>query len=297
MNILSLFDGISMAKMAFDHAGIPVDRYLASEIRPSSIRMSEELYPEIEHIGDVTHVSKFTMDFNFFHPDIIIGGSPCQDFSLARARAGLAGSKSRLFYQYLRILEEVKPKFFILENVVMKKKWETALSEHLKLSPVLLNSGLVSAQNRPRLYWVGKLVNGKYEKVHIEQPFDKKIAISDICEDLPYTRKFTVETPKYRPSGIIPLGKDYTIPWNNSQEVLSVFGKAKTVTCDHGELYGNKIAEDSLYRCLTPFENCRLQTIDDAISEVLIRQSYAECISQVGNGFTVDIIAHILRQL
>mgnify|MGYP003635712955 CR=1 FL=1 len=198
MKVLSLFDGISGCRQALKELNIDCE-YYASEIDKYSIQIAKANHPDINHIGDVKGL--VIEDGWLFHNqnndpmqnggsfkanfDLLIGGSPCQDLSIAKKnRKGLQGDRSSLFYEYLRILNEVKPKYFILENVasMSKESKEIITKELFNIDPVMINSGLLTAQNRKRLYWVGKLVNGEYEQVKIGQPEDKEIYLKDIIE-------------------------------------------------------------------------------------------------------------------
>ena len=179
MKILSLFDGISGCRQALKELNIDC-QYYASEIDKYAIQVAKADHSDIVHIGDVKQVGKYN------NIDLLIGGSPCQDLSIAKKdRKGLEGDRSSLFYEYLRILNEVKPKYFILENVYsMGKKNAKIISKELfDIEPIMINSALLTAQNRKRLYWVGKLVDGKYEQVKIEQPEDQEIYLKDIIEE------------------------------------------------------------------------------------------------------------------
>ena len=205
MNVLSLFDGISCGQIALERAGIKVDNYYASEICDYSIRITKKNYPNTIHIGDVRNVNADDIR----NIDIIIGGSPCQSFSFAGKRDGMvtvekidittleqyldlkqSGFKfegeSYLFWEYVRLLKEIKPKYFLLENVKMSKKWKDVISRALGVEPILINSELVSAQSRERLYWTNI--------PNISQPNDKHIYIDNILqmdikhEYLPKTR-------------------------------------------------------------------------------------------------------------
>lgn len=181
MKILSLFDGISCGRVALERAGINVEEYYASEIDKYAIQISEKNFPSIKHIGNVTEINATTPE-----PfDLLIGGSPCQDLSIAGKRKGLSGERSGLFYEYVRILKENEPQYFILENVasMSKEAKETITKELFGIEPVMINASLVSAQNRKRLFWVGKLDEfGTYKKVNIEQPQDKGILLKDVLE-------------------------------------------------------------------------------------------------------------------
>lgn len=151
MKILSLFDGISCGMVALERAGIPVEKYVAYEIEPNAIKISNKNYPQIEHCGDVT-----TADFTQYRGfDLLIGGSPCQSLSItqSKTRQNLDG-KSKLFFEFVRAFEEVKPKYFLFENVAsMKDECKQVISECLGCEPIFINSSNFSAQERPRLYW------------------------------------------------------------------------------------------------------------------------------------------------
>jgi len=193
MKVLSLFDGISCARVALERAGIPVEAYYASEIDKYAIQVSNKNYPDIAHIGSVTELYPTP---NLHNIDLLIGGSPCQDLSIAKKnRKGLDGERSGLFYEYVRILNEVKPKYFILENVnsMPKEAKETITKELFGIEPIMINASLVSAQNRKRLFWVGKRIDiynsdntyssSEYEKVEVLLPEDKGIVLKDILEE------------------------------------------------------------------------------------------------------------------
>ncbi|NLE03261.1 MAG: DNA (cytosine-5-)-methyltransferase, partial [Crenarchaeota archaeon] len=169
MNVLSLFDGISCGQVALERAGIKVDNYYASEVDKYAMQITQKNYPNTIQLGDVTKLD-FTPFFGKI--DLLIGGSPCQSFSNAGKRDGFNG-KSGLFWQFVRILKEVKPKYFMLENVKMKQDWKNVITEALGVEPLEIDSALVSAQQRKRLYWT----NIPIENMQIE---DKKIYLSDI---------------------------------------------------------------------------------------------------------------------
>lgn len=189
MKILSLFDGISCARVSLERAGIPVEVYYASEIDKYAIQISQKNYPGIKQVGSVVgfdyNILKGKPD-RFDGIDLLIGGSPCQDLSIAKKdRKGLDGERSGLFWEYVRILNEVKPKYFILENVAsMPKEAKQIITEALGVEPIMINASLVSAQNRKRLFWVGKWNGEKYEQVEIPQPEDRGILLKDILDDV-----------------------------------------------------------------------------------------------------------------
>jgi DNA (cytosine-5)-methyltransferase 3A len=169
MNVLSLFDGISCARVALDRAGIPVASYHACEIDKHAIAISQKNYPDIVHLGDVRTA---TLPPNI---DLLIGGSPCQDLSIAKKdRKGLDGDRSGLFWEYVRILKETEPLFFVLENVAsMPKKDKDIITEALGVEPVEFNASLVSAQSRKRLFWTN---------IPFTLPADRGILLKDILQ-------------------------------------------------------------------------------------------------------------------
>ncbi len=173
MNILSLFDGISCGYLALQRAEIPIENYYAYEIDKYALQVSKTRFPRIQHFGDVRDA-----DFSFHkNIDLLIGGSPCTDLSCAKQnRQGLNGTQSSLFWEFVRALKEVNPKYFLLENVAsMSKTDRAAITEALGVDPILINSALVSAQNRRRLYWTNI--------PNITQPEDKGLKLADILEN------------------------------------------------------------------------------------------------------------------
>jgi len=191
MKILSLFDGIGCTRVALERAGIPIEKYYASETDKYAIQIAEKNYPDTIQLGDIKEIDCTGGKLHYgmgklaeTDIDLICGGSPCQDLSIAKKnRKGLDGDRSGLFWEYVRILKEVKPKFFLLENVnSMPKEAKALITETLGVEPIMINAAKLSAQNRKRLFWCGKLVNGKYEKITIPQPEDRGILLKDILE-------------------------------------------------------------------------------------------------------------------
>jgi DNA (cytosine-5)-methyltransferase 3A len=278
MIILSLFDGISCAKLALEKAGISITKYYASEIDESAITISKKNHTDIEHIGDVKNVKKMEID-------LLIGGSPCIDLSIAKSkRTGLAGDSSKLFYEYVRVLEECKPKYFVLENVASMKKTERdKITALLKVEPIMIDSSLVSAQRRKRLFWT----NIK----EIVQPDDKKIYLKDILLSS-VDPKYTIKSKwtAYKDKSYVGLVNN-----KNSQanRIYSTDGKSATLSANGGGLGAKtglyKIGE--IVRRLTPIECERLQSLPD---------NYTNCVKEtkrlkaIGNAFNVDVMAHIL---
>lgn len=174
MKVLSLFDGIGCGRLALERAGIPVERYAAYEIDENAIKVSKANWDDIEHCGDVTKAD-FAQYKDF---DLLIGGSPCQDLCSMGSREGLAGEKSKLFFEFVRALKEVRPRYFLLENnASMSKENRDIISSYMGCEPVLINSADFSAQTRKRLYWTNIPID-KYEP--------KNILIQDIMQnDMP----------------------------------------------------------------------------------------------------------------
>lgn len=331
IKVLSCFDGISCGMVALDQAGIKVDEYYASEIDKYAIKVSEKNYPNIKHIGDVTKVKGADLP----KIDLLIGGSPCQGFSFAGKQLNFNDERSKLFFEYVRLLEETKPKYFLLENVKMKKEYQDVISKYLGVEPIEINSALVSAQNRKRLYWTNI--------PNIQQPKDRGILLKDIVHE--NTDVFT---------GVFEWQKEYIVPFDKTLKILDkevergkigyfrtdsqanrvyyIHDKAVTLCGEAGGgaakmgqyLFGcitpdrinkrqngqrvndgNKfytltardqhgILIEGYIRKLTPVECERLQTlIDNYTSGISDAQRY-KCL---GNGWTVDVIAHIFKNM
>ena len=285
MKVLSLFDGISCGMVALERVGIPVERYFAYEIEPNAIKISEKNYPMIEHCGDVT-VADFTQYRGF---DAVIAGSPCQSLSITtgKNRTHLQG-KSRLCWEFVRALEEVKPRYFLFENVAsMNEESKCIISEVLGCKPIFIDSEDFSAQSRGRLYWT----NIPVDVLHITK---SNVVLGDILQtDVP--EKYFYDC------GFDFLGFDKTvcaILHINGHDILkrvnSPFAKCQTLTCVSGGHQQKKVLVDGRCRKLTPVEYERLQTLPDnytaGVSDVA---RYTAC----GNGWTVDVIAHIFTNL
>jgi len=170
MNVLSLFDGMGGAQLALRKAGVKVDNYYASEIDKYAVKVTKHNFPNTIHLGSVVDVKGSDLP----QIDLLIGGSPCQGFSFAGKHLNFNDPRSKLFFEYVRLLKELKPKYFLLENVKMKQESMDVITEALGVEPIFINSSLVSAQNRQRLYWTN---------IPFEMPTDKGILLKDILED------------------------------------------------------------------------------------------------------------------
>jgi DNA-cytosine methyltransferase len=171
MKVLSLFDGMSCGQIALNRLGIEYDTYYASEIDKYAMQVAKKNYPNTIHIGDVTKVKAEDVG----DIDLLLGGSPCQGFSFAGNRLNFEDPRSKLFFEYVRLLNELKPKYFLLENVKMKKESRDVISKYLGVEPIEINSALVSAQKRSRLYWTNI--------PNVGQPKDKGLVIKDILQE------------------------------------------------------------------------------------------------------------------
>jgi site-specific DNA-cytosine methylase len=295
MIVLSLFDGGSCGQVALEREGIEVDKYFASEVKPIAIKLTQHHYPDTIHIGDVTKVRYengilYTENGNYeTEIDIIIGGSPCQDFSPLKwinwESKGLEGDKSKLFYEYLRILNEVKPKHFLLENVKMKKDGEQELNKFLGVDGLHINSRLVSFQNRPRIYWTN--IPGA------SVPEDKNVSFQDFKSTDPnYCKQFKVNrTPSRERMWNNGEGRNNTGSCANvtkSEKVYCITRKQDR--CPNSGL----VEFEDFCRYLTRAEIELAQTLPLGYTDIL---SYNQMQDICGDGWTVDVIAHIFKGL
>jgi len=269
LNILSLFDGISCGRIALENAGLKVDTYFASEIEKYSIKVALENYPDTIELGDINLINASDLP----QIDLLIGGSPCQDLSLAKTNGkGLEGAKSGLFWQYIRLLKETNPKWFLLENVAMKKEWEIIITDAMGVEPIIINSRLLSGQNRVRYYWTNI--------PNVTQPIDKNISVNDILETDDINAKCGARRGRKNAEGkyiqLLELRKD------NKTSALTTVDKDNLVL-DHG-----------VERFLTQTELEKLQTLPIGYTSVLSRNQAGKAI---GNAWTVDIITHIFGGL
>lgn len=271
MNILSLFDGISCGRVALERAGIHIDGYYASEIEPNAIKVTQHNFPDTIQLGDVRNVKASDLP----KIDLLIGGSPCQSISTLGKMEGMEG-ESGLFYEYLRLLHETKPKWFLLENVRGHKKAVNEITEQMGVEPVLVNSALVSAQQRRRLYWTN---------IPFEQPEDKGIVLRDILE--PGIPKQAVLTPGrlrwlMSEKGQVTLAKRYA-------NLDPIKAGALTVRAEQSWNSTYVTREGQITR-LTVKEYERLQTLPDGYTDGI---SPTQAYRAIGNAWTVDVVAHI----
>ena len=329
--ILSIFDGISAAQVALKNLNIECE-YYASEVDKYAIQITQKNFPNTVQLGSVSDIQfshcdeaqcRYINNIPFAEYgdgfDLLSFGFPCQDLSIAKKdRKGLDGERSGLFYEALRILKEVKPKYFLAENVnSMSKEMKDIISKELfDIQPIMINSSLLTAQNRKRLFWLGKLQeNGTYAKVDIPKPEDKGILLKDILESgLPYQEKAHSLTASYNgavfwnsiekkqrsmiaePHRIGQIGKG-----GQGDRIYSAQGKSVCLSANGG----GRGAKTGLYkidlpdgeysiRKLTPNECARLQGFPDNYHDGISNTQAYKC---YGNSFTVPVIEHILKHL
>lgn len=284
MNVLSLFDGMNCGQIALNRAGFKIENYFACEIDKYAIQVTQANYPNTQQLGDVTKVSALDLP----SLDLVIGGSPCQGFSFAGKQLNFEDQRSRLFFEFVRLLKEARVKNpevkFLLENVLMKNEYKEVISEILGVKPIEINSALLSAQSRSRLYWTN--CEG------VEQPKDKKIVLGDILE-LEVAEKYYYDKPLIK----IDLNKQVCaiIDMKNQDMHKRVFNpnsKVHTLTACGGGNTEKKVLIKGRARKLTPLEYERAQTVPDNYTA---RVSNSQRYKMLGNGWTVDIIAHILQ--
>jgi site-specific DNA-cytosine methylase len=283
MNVLSLFDGMSCGQIALDKLEIKVNKYFASEIDKYAIEITQKNYPNTVQLGSVEFVTKEMINTNI---DLLIGGSPCQGFSSAGKQLNFEDPRSKLFFEYVRLLKELKPEYFLLENVGMKKEWQEIITKLLNVEPIEINSKLMSAGLRKRIYWTN--IPG------VEKPKDKRILLNDVldeafsekeksyCIDANYGKGSNLKRYLHRGSRQIVFTDA-----NFMESITS--NKPKEENC-------NQIGKDNRdkWRFLTPNECEKIQTvpIDYTVGVPKFWRYH-----MLGNGWTVDVIAHIFKAL
>jgi len=296
-NILSLFDGMSCGQIALNKAGIKYDNYYASEIDQFSKLVTQCNYPNTIQLNDVRGVNGHSFKEEI---DLLFAGSPCQDLSRSNPNGlGLNGLKSGLFLEFIRILKETKPKYFLLENVIMLEKWKNQITEMLlKIYPdtilIEINSNLVSAQNRRRLYWTNIPV--------VDLPKNKYLSFKDIINNNAKHRLLKKDSRITRSKWITKKGT--YVQWDlndtgwKSQGHRAYFPNGKTCTLST-TCAGLNICLDynnDVYRKLDIIEAERLQTVPDKYTEV-DGVPINERFKMLGNGWTIDVISHILKNI
>lgn len=324
MNVLSLFDGISCGQVALQRAGIKVDKYYASEIDKYAIQVTQKNFPNTIQLGDVNNYEQWDLS----QIDLLIGGSPCQDLSICKKdRKGLDGERSGLFWRYVDCLRKFKPKYFLLENVAsMPKEAKELITETLGVEPIMINSALVSARQRKRLYWTNI--------PNVVQPKNKHLVVKDILLDIVELSKDLVivdnticinsqsgsrngarkhpsvadriyaingKNPSlnssYQTNIAIPVRIGQIGKGGQGERIYSVHGKSVSLNANGGGrgaktgLYKIDLPDgDYIIRKLHPIECERLQTLPDNYTDGISNSQRYKCI---GNGWTIDVISHI----
>jgi len=274
MNVVSLFDGISCGQLALRKAGIPITTYFASEVDKNAIKVTQHNFPDTIQLGDVTAIDGTMLA----GADLLIGGSPCQGFSIAGDKLNFEDPRSALFFEFVRLRDEIDPRYFLLENVNMKAEWRDVITQYLGVEPVRINSSDFVPALRDRWYWTN---------IPIEswEPLERDWR--DLAETDP------------------AILARYEVNRTPSREVMFFGGKCvnlgtRKVTCalttkmDRWSNAGLVPYGDGWCRYLTPREAERLQGVPD---------DYTACVSDtaryhaLGNGWTVDVIAHIFKGL
>jgi DNA (cytosine-5)-methyltransferase 3A len=306
--VLSLFDGISCGQIALNRAKIKYKNYFASEIDKNAINVTQHNYPDTIQLGDVTKINFKSLP----KIHLLIGGSPCQGFSISGKQLAFNDPRSKLFFEFIKAIKELQPKYFFLENVKMKKEYENIITEFLGVNPIEINSALVSAQNRKRLYWTNI--------PNITQPQDKHIFLRDILEKdvtdnlfaipdkywkgtnienyiaqsekpVALTERRTEEAKRIRKEYQKKYGRDFC-PRRGKELVVRKDSKMNCLTSTYSIKEHTVIDEKGFYRKLTPIECERLQTVPDNYTKIL---SNSQRYKALGNGWTVDVIAHIFK--
>ena len=292
MNVLSCFDGMSCGQLALERAGIPVHKYWSSEIDQNAMKVTKKNFPNTIQMGNICNIMEFNSPI-----DLIMGGSPCQGFSFAGKNLNFDDPRSKLFFEFVRLKDQIKPQWFLLENVRMKKESQDIISDYLGVEPIEINSSLVSAQNRRRLYWTNIPI--------YNLPKDKDIKLLDILEsDVPGIYNVGIEVSKLYNGGN-QLNGTYKSQSNTIHNLLGKFGTLCAgshgwsfgcIPVPDGKDYDSPVFHTTTnkWRKLTPLECERLQTVPDHYTDVA-GVSNTQRYKMLGNGWTIDIISHILK--
>ena len=301
-NVLSLFDGMSCGQIALNKLGIQYENFYSSEIDKHAMKVTQHNFPNTIQIGDVTQIK----GENLPKIDLLIGGSPCQGFSFSGKGLNFEDPRSKLFFEFVRLVKETKPRYFLLENVKMKKEYEQVITDYLGVEPIEINSSLVSAQNRVRLYWTNI--------PNIQQPEDRGVGLIDVLEDDEKINPGAIRGRKLNKATILGRrlneeGKreDYnmSIPITQCLEVratntnksncLTTVAKDNVLTTmpigRHPDAFNKKLP----FRYYTSKEYCRLQTVPDDYFDGVASENQIR--KMIGNGWTVDVIAHIFKNM
>lgn len=303
MNVLSLFDGMSCGHVALERAGIKVDNYFASEIDKNAIEVTMKNYPNTIQLGDVTKWREWDLP----RIDLLIGGSPCQGFSRQGKGLNFDDPRSKLFFEFVKIKNKLNPKYFLLENVVMKKEWSNIMTEYMELEPIEINSKVLSAQNRPRLYWTN---------IPFDIPEDQGILLKDILDDV--STKGFIEYQGLKIDLSISDKSINLIDVVNGEVRIKQSVKQGYIVAEEGDgvnlsFPGSKSRRGRVIKsksstldtacnlCVYHNGTIRRYTINELEKLQTLPLGYTDNIKlkkrmkAIGNGWTVDVIAHILK--
>jgi len=317
LNVLSLFDGISCGQLALQRAGVVYDKYYASEVDKHAMEVTQSNYPHTVQMGDVTTIGASALP----KVNLLIGGSPCQGFSVSGKQMNFDDHRSRLFFEYVRLLDECKPEFFLLENVVMAKKHQDVISGYLGVQPIKINSNLFSAQSRDRLYWTnipstplptsnssvvrdilnvdtsyistiseGVRINGRARPTNSSEAAGQTLLfvkgeVHSSRTGLVFVGGLMSPNRKFRSVD----GKLYQGAFPQGTRVYSVDGKSPTLNASCISAF---YKDENGIRKLSRTENERLQTVPEGYTRVATE---GRANKALGNGWTVDVVAHILK--
>lgn len=304
MVVLSLFDGMSCGQIALNQLGFKVEKYFASEIKPHAIKCTQHNFPNTIQIGNVCRISYkdgiLTTEngsFEIGKIDLLIGGSPCQGFSRAGKELNFNDERSKLFFEYARILKEVNPTYFLLENVVMRKEYSDVITDMLGVTPIMINSALVSAQERKRLYWTN--IQG------IKQPKNRNIYLCDIVNfksEIPLKENIIDEIRKYTKRDFdVSIDKNGNIrPHRKDKRKsgISEIGTLRNPNCKSVTIIRSHAPKT--YK--SPFEIYELnrnecERLQNVPIDYTISISEKQAKDLLGDGWTIEVIKHIFKNI
>ena len=276
INVFGTFDGMSGGQLALNKNGIIYD-YFASEVDPYAIKVTQTNFPKTIQLGDIVQIKASDLP----KIDLLLGGSPCQGFSFSGKMLNFNDPRSKLFFEYARLLNELQPKYFLLENVKMKKEYQDVISSYLGVEPIEIDSRLLSAQKRRRLYWTNI--------PDVTIPKDKKIYLKDILLDR-NDERLIIEIPTE--ARINYIKRRAAKGWTKNKWNTIDTEKAECLTAVCYKSMKEFVYEDEYgLRFFSCIEMERLQTVPDNYTNMV---SKSQRLKMLGNGWTIDVIAHIL---
>lgn len=278
INVVSVFDGMSCGQIALDELGIKVNNYFASEIDEKAIKVTMANYPNTIQLGDITKIN----GSEFSNIDLLIGGSPCQGFSFAGHQLNFDDPRSALFFEYVRLMKELKPTYFLLENVGMSKKSEAVITKYMGVEPITINSDVFTPQLRKRLYWTNIPQTWNERTKKFAEKYKYRFKLNDILE-----------------SGNVDRDKAYCIDANygKGSNLKAYYEKSRRQIVFVGKGEGKhevKDGKDYYYRLLTPTEVERLQGVPEGYTDHVAK---IHRYHMLGNGWTIPVIKYLFKDL